>query len=54
MSYDDPEVRGLLDLEGLREWRPGRTSGFEQLEQAVDVLHLYEPDGRLADPRYTP
>ena len=25
MSYDDPDVRPLLDLEGLKEWRPGRT-----------------------------
>jgi phosphonate transport system substrate-binding protein len=36
MSYDDPEVRPLLDLEGLKEWRPGRTSGYALLEQAVD------------------
>jgi phosphonate transport system substrate-binding protein len=35
MSYDDPEVRPLLDLEGLRAWRPGRTSGYAQLERAV-------------------
>jgi len=26
MSYDDPAVRHLLDLEGLKQWRPGRTS----------------------------
>ncbi|HTJ42774.1 MAG TPA: PhnD/SsuA/transferrin family substrate-binding protein [Kofleriaceae bacterium] len=36
MRYDDPEVRPLLDLEGLREWRPGRTSGYALLERAVD------------------
>jgi ABC-type phosphate/phosphonate transport system substrate-binding protein len=36
MSYDDPEVRPLLDLEGLREWRPGRTSGYGLLNDAVD------------------
>ena len=35
MSYDDPEVRPLLDLEGLKAWRPGRTPGFAQLERAV-------------------
>ncbi len=35
MSYDDPEVRPLLDLEGLKAWRPGRTQGFAQLERAV-------------------
>lgn len=36
MRYDDPVVRPLLDLEGLRQWEPGRTSGYAQLEAAVD------------------
>ena len=27
MSIDDPEVRPLLQLEGLKQWRPGRTTG---------------------------
>jgi phosphonate transport system substrate-binding protein len=36
MSYDDPEVRPLLDLEGLKVWQPGRTSGYALLERAVD------------------
>lgn len=35
MSYDDPVVRPLLDLEGLRQWLPGRTSGYALLERAV-------------------
>lgn len=35
MSYDDPTVRPLLDLEGLTKWLPGRTSGYELLERAV-------------------
>ncbi len=47
MSFDDPEVRPLLELEGLREWRPGRTSGYDQLEAAVDRLGFYGPDGRI-------
>jgi phosphonate transport system substrate-binding protein len=47
MSYDDPQVRPLLQLEGLREWRPGRTSGYDQLEAAVDVLGFYGPDGTV-------
>lgn len=38
MRYDDPEVRPLMDLEGLRAWKPGRTSGFETLGRAVDRL----------------
>jgi ABC-type phosphate/phosphonate transport system substrate-binding protein len=36
MRYADPEVRTLFDLEGLKEWRPGRTGGYAALEQAVD------------------
>jgi phosphonate transport system substrate-binding protein len=36
MSYDDPAVRPLLDLEGLKTWRPGRTSGYATLARAVD------------------
>lgn len=47
MSYDDPEVRPLLQLEGLREWRPGRTTGYVQLEAAVDRLGFYGADGSI-------
>ena len=36
MSYDDPQVRPLLDMEGLKQWQPGRTSGYALLERAVD------------------
>ena len=36
MSYDDPAVRHLLDLEGLKQWRPGRLTGFAQLNAACD------------------
>ena len=36
MSYADPEVRPLLDLEGLKAWVPGRVSGYAQLSEAVD------------------
>ncbi len=28
MSYSDVEVRRLLDLEGLKQWLPGRTEGL--------------------------
>jgi phosphonate transport system substrate-binding protein len=38
MSYDDPEVRPLLDMEGLKVWQPGRTSGYALLERACDTL----------------
>ncbi len=36
MSYADPVVRPLLDLEGLKRWVPGRTEGYAQLAAAVD------------------
>lgn len=36
MSYADPEVRRLLDLEGLKQWVPGRTEGYALLSRAVD------------------
>ncbi len=45
MSFDDPVVRPLLELEGLKEWREGRTSGYGPLETAVDRLGFYGTDG---------
>jgi phosphonate transport system substrate-binding protein len=36
MSYADPEVRPLLDMEGLKRWVPGRTEGYALLKDAVD------------------
>lgn len=36
MSYDDPQVRPLLDLEGLKMWKPGRTEKYALLTRAVD------------------
>jgi ABC-type phosphate/phosphonate transport system substrate-binding protein len=54
MRWDDPEVRPLLELEGLREWRRGRTSGYEALDRAIDEQGFYGADGRIlrADYRY--
>ncbi|MFO1400841.1 MAG: PhnD/SsuA/transferrin family substrate-binding protein [Steroidobacteraceae bacterium] len=54
MRWDDPEVRPLLELEGLKQWLPGRTSGYAQLERAVDEEAFYATDGRIlrADYRY--
>lgn len=36
MSYEDPEVRPLLDLEGLKAWKPGRTDKYALLARAID------------------
>lgn len=43
MRYDDPGVRPLLDLEGLKAWLPGRTSGYALLERACARTHELEP-----------
>jgi phosphonate transport system substrate-binding protein len=43
MTYDEPEVRRLFDLEGLKAWRPGRVEGYAQLERAVDRFGALEP-----------
>jgi ABC-type phosphate/phosphonate transport system substrate-binding protein len=42
MSYADPEVRRLLDLEGLKRWVPGRTEGYALLARAVDRFRYLE------------
>ena len=47
MSYDDPEVRPLLDLEGLKVWREGRLEGYAALERAVDEAGFYDADGNI-------
>ena len=43
MSYADPDVRRLLDLEGLKAGKAGRTSGYAQLTRAVDRFRFLEP-----------
>jgi ABC-type phosphate/phosphonate transport system substrate-binding protein len=55
MDYGDPEVRPLLDLEGLKQWKAGRTSGYAALEAAVDDLAFYDGKGAItAGPDYRP
>ncbi|WP_052433448.1 phosphate/phosphite/phosphonate ABC transporter substrate-binding protein [Streptacidiphilus carbonis] len=54
MSYEDAELRSLLDLEGLKTWRPGRTSGYQALESAVDEARFYGEDGALLADDYRP
>lgn len=54
MSYSDPEVRPLLDLEGLKAWRQGRTSGYAALESAVDAFGFYDGAGHVTAADYRP
>jgi ABC-type phosphate/phosphonate transport system substrate-binding protein len=54
MSYDDASLRPLLDLEGLKLWCPGRTSGYEALDRAVDETGFYGRDGDVRASEYRP
>ncbi len=54
MSYDDPSVRPLLDLEGLKEWREGRRTGYHPLEEAVTKLGFYDDEGQVSAADYRP
>jgi ABC-type phosphate/phosphonate transport system substrate-binding protein len=35
MRYDNPAHREMMDLEGLKAWLPGRTSGYAALTEAT-------------------
>jgi ABC-type phosphate/phosphonate transport system substrate-binding protein len=54
MRWDDPQVRPLLELEGLKTWLPGRTSGYALLERATDDEAFYDAQGNIlaTDYRY--
>lgn len=54
MSYGDSEVRPLLDLEGLKAWERGRTSGYELLARAVSETGFYDDEGGIGDADYRP
>jgi phosphonate transport system substrate-binding protein len=52
MSPDDPEVKPLLDLEGLRRWVPARLDGYRALELAVDEAGFYDQSGAITAAGY--
>ena len=54
MDYADPAARPLMDLEGLTRWLPGRTSGYDQLEAAVDLARFYDAKGAITADGYEP
>jgi phosphonate transport system substrate-binding protein len=54
MSYADPRLRPLLDLEGLKQWRPPRLEGYRQLEHAVDESGFYDAEGKISASDYRP
>ncbi len=54
MSWDDAQVRPLLELEGLKAWLPGRTSGYDLLIRATNDEKFYDAKGNIlaTDYRY--
>ncbi|MDZ4720048.1 MAG: phosphate/phosphite/phosphonate ABC transporter substrate-binding protein [Roseiflexaceae bacterium] len=52
MSYDDPDLRPLMDLEGLKQWRAGRVEGYLPLEAAVNAAGFYDQDGAITENDY--
>lgn len=41
MDYNNPEHKKMMDLEGLKEWVPGRLSGFHQIQEANKYLDFF-------------
>jgi phosphonate transport system substrate-binding protein len=41
MRYDNPDHREMMDLEGLKAWLPGRTTGFGPLTAAVETERFF-------------
>lgn len=54
IDWQDAQVRPLLELEGLKAWLPGRTSGYDLLIRAVDDEKFYDAAGTIlvSDYRY--
>lgn len=41
MDYNNPDHKEMMDMEGLKEWIPGRISGFKQLTEANEYLNFF-------------
>ncbi|MGA2198783.1 MAG: PhnD/SsuA/transferrin family substrate-binding protein [Nitrososphaerales archaeon] len=46
MTYDNPSHREMMDLEGLKAWLPGRTTGYAALTAAVEEQKFFEESPR--------
>ena len=42
MRYDEPSHREMMDLEGLKAWLPGRTTGFDALSASVAAERFFD------------
>jgi hypothetical protein len=38
MDYENPKHREMMDMEGLKKWEPGRTSGFTALAESLESI----------------
>jgi ABC-type phosphate/phosphonate transport system substrate-binding protein len=45
MSYENPKHREMMDMEGLKAWVPGRTTGFALLSSAVEHTRFFQDVG---------
>lgn len=41
MDYNNPDHKEMMDLEGLKKWVEGRTTGFEQIKAANEYLGFF-------------
>jgi len=41
MDYNNPKHKEMMDMEGLKQWLPGRTSGFGPLGEAVERQQFF-------------
>lgn len=41
MDYNNPDHREMMDLEGLKQWQPGRTSGFGPLTGGCELTNFF-------------
>jgi phosphonate transport system substrate-binding protein len=46
MTYENPKHREMMDMEGLKEWRPGRTRLYGELAEAVKAQRFFQGGGR--------
>ena len=54
MAWEDPALRPLLEMEGLKQWLPARLEGYRDLDAAVELFGFYDDEGKItcADYRY--
>ena len=42
MDYNNPKHKEMMDMEGLKKWVKGRTSGFEQITKANEYIDFFK------------